>query len=207
MPKELELKRKHAHHHRTGYASLCSTCACRVPQFRSPSNATAIWKRLSEGTLWCRVATYLLLSSASIRRNRQSTSSSGGQCPTGMVMNQSHSIDRINFTNSCLYWLGMMKFSCKTLYHLFISRHTVKLIVSKSFKFAKSLLNGRPSNALPASQRNYLRGRRLPQVRRSDILLPHFVSNIFRLPDGQRHDRQSWIFGAASGELAAVGDE
>src|SRR5262249_14606397 len=53
----------------------------------------------------------------------------------------------------------------------------------------------------------YLRGRRPPQVRRSDILLPHFFSNIFRLPDGQRHDRQSWIFGAASGELAAVGDE
>jgi hypothetical protein len=45
-----------------------------------------------------------------------------------------------------------------------------------------------------------------PHVR-SDILLPHFVSDIFRLPDGQRHDRQSWIFGAASGELAAVGDE
>ena len=46
-----------------------------------------------------------------------------------------------------------------------------------------------------------------PQVQRSDILLPQFVSDIFRLPDGQRHDRQSWIFGAASGELAAVGDE
>jgi hypothetical protein len=44
-------------------------------------------------------------------------------------------------------------------------------------------------------------------VWRSDILLSHFVSDIFRLPDGQRHDRQSWIFGAASGELAAVGDE
>src|SRR5262245_27614599 len=41
----------------------------------------------------------------------------------------------------------------------------------------------------------------------SDILLPHFISDIFRLPAGQRHDRQRWIFSAASGELAAVGDE
>ena len=41
----------------------------------------------------------------------------------------------------------------------------------------------------------------------SDILLAHFVGDVFRLPDGQRDDRQSWIFGAAGGELAAVGDE
>ena len=41
----------------------------------------------------------------------------------------------------------------------------------------------------------------------SDILLPHFVSDVFRLPDRQRHDRQRRVLGAAGGELAAVGDE
>ena len=41
----------------------------------------------------------------------------------------------------------------------------------------------------------------------SDLLLPHLVGDIVRLPDGQRHDRQRRVLGAAGGELAAVGDE